>query len=59
MVERGGEAVSEPPPDPRSAAELMAGVDLQAARRAIAGAALRTPTIACDELAEHAGERWR
>jgi threonine dehydratase len=55
MVERGGEAVSEPPPDPRSAAELMAGVDLQAARRAIAGAALRTPTIACDELAEHAG----
>jgi threonine dehydratase len=37
------------------AAELIAAVDPQAARRAIAGGARRTPTLACEELAEIAG----
>jgi threonine dehydratase len=37
------------------AAELIAAVDPQAARRAIAGDARRTPTLACEELAEIAG----
>ena len=37
------------------ASELIAAADLQAAREAIAGVALRTPTIACEELAEIAG----
>jgi threonine dehydratase len=40
---------------PRDAAELIARADLQAARRALAGVAVRTPTIACEELAEVAG----
>jgi threonine dehydratase len=38
--------------DPATAAELIAGTDLQAARRAIAGIALRTPTLPCADLAE-------
>ena len=38
-----------------SAAELIALVDPQAARTALAGVAIRTPTIACDELSELAG----
>jgi len=38
-----------------SADELIAAADLAAAREAIAGVALRTPTIACGELAEIAG----
>jgi threonine dehydratase len=37
--------------------ELIARADLQAARRSIAGVAVRTPTIASDELAEIAGTR--
>jgi threonine dehydratase len=37
--------------DGRSAAELIAAADLDGARRAIVGAALRTPTIACTDLA--------
>ena len=35
-----------------SAAELIDAADLAGAREAIAGVALRTPTIACEELAE-------
>jgi threonine dehydratase len=35
--------------------ELIASVDLQAARRSIAGVAVRTPTIASEDLAELAG----
>jgi threonine dehydratase len=37
------------------AGELIAAVDLKAARRSISGVAVRTPTIASDELAEIAG----
>jgi threonine dehydratase len=46
--------VSDPAPA-SLAAELIAAADLPAAREAIAGVALRTPTIACEELAEIAG----
>jgi len=46
---------AQPSPEPPSAAELIAHTDLQAARRAIAGIAVRTPTIACEELGERAG----
>jgi threonine dehydratase len=35
----------------KSAAELIAAADLDGARRAIVGATLRTPTIACTDLA--------
>lgn len=45
-------ASGEDPPDAR---ELIATADLRAARRAIAGLALRTPTIGCEDLAELAG----
>jgi threonine dehydratase len=38
--------------DGRSAAQLIAAADLDGARRAIAGAAVRTPTIACADLAQ-------
>ncbi len=38
-----------------TAGELIAAVDLKAARRSIAGVAVHTPTIASDELAELAG----
>lgn len=43
--------------DEPTGGELIARVDLQAARRSIAGVAVRTPTIASDELAEIAGTR--
>jgi threonine dehydratase len=42
--------VGEPSP-----AELSERVDLEAAGRAITGVAVRTPTIACEDLAERAG----
>ncbi|MEA2313916.1 MAG: threonine dehydratase [Solirubrobacteraceae bacterium] len=38
-------------PQVRSAADLIAAADLDAASRAIAGVAVRTPTIACEQLA--------
>jgi threonine dehydratase len=41
--------------DGRTAADLIAAADLDGARRALAGAAVRTPTIACAELTEAAG----
>jgi threonine dehydratase len=44
-----------PGPDSATLATLAGGVDLQAAREAIAAVAGRTPTIACDDLAEAAG----
>ncbi len=47
--------MSDHQPDPSAAAELIARADLQAARRAIAGVAVATPTIACADLAEAAG----
>jgi threonine dehydratase len=40
--------------DGRSAAELIAAANLDGARRAIAGAAVRTPTLACADLAQMA-----
>jgi threonine dehydratase len=47
-------AVSEPVP---STDEVIDRLDLDAARRAIAGVAVRTPTIACEDLSEAAGSR--
>ncbi|MGA2321902.1 MAG: threonine ammonia-lyase [Solirubrobacteraceae bacterium] len=47
--------MNEPAPRPPAAAELIARADLEGARRAIAGVAVRTPTIACEDLAELAG----
>jgi len=44
--------VNDPAP---AVAELIAGADPVAARRAIAGGAVRTPTIACEDLAEASG----
>jgi threonine dehydratase len=46
--------VSEPHPGP-SAAELIAAVDPAAARDAITGVTVRSPTIASDDLAARAG----
>jgi threonine dehydratase len=46
-----GTSAREPP----TAADLIARADLQAARRAVLGVAVRTPTLACDELADAAG----
>jgi threonine dehydratase len=46
--------VSEPPRG-LPAAELIAGADLESARIAIAGVAVRTPTIACEDLSEIVG----
>jgi threonine dehydratase len=40
---------------PPSAAELIARADLRAARHSITGVAVRTPTIACEDLAALAG----
>jgi len=40
---------------PRTAADLIAHADLDGARRAILDAAVRTPTIACAEVADAAG----
>jgi threonine dehydratase len=50
---QGGEQDSDP--DAADVAALIATVDVERARRAIAGAARRTPTIACEELSERAG----
>jgi threonine dehydratase len=56
--------MNEPPPGPsaaeqaaaeRAAADTIAHADLERARRAIAGVAVRTPTIACEDLAELSG----
>jgi threonine dehydratase len=41
--------------DSSTHAALVAEVDLQAARQAIAAVAVRTPTLACEDLAEAAG----
>ncbi|MGD0452149.1 MAG: pyridoxal-phosphate dependent enzyme [Solirubrobacteraceae bacterium] len=49
-----GDAAAGPPPNPRTAADLIARADLDAARRAILGAAVHTPTLACAEVAEAA-----
>jgi threonine dehydratase len=40
-----------------SAGELIAAVDLESARRAVASAAVRTPTIPCADLGERPAER--
>ncbi len=48
--------MNEPPSAPsaaeQAAADAIAHADLERARRAIAGVAVRTPTIACEDLAE-------
>ena len=49
MVEEGAASVN------LSAADLIDAADLDAARTAIAGVTLRTPVIACDELAQATG----
>ena len=49
--------MNDPSPDPVSAEQLIAAADLQAARQALGTVAVRTPTIACDDLAEVAGTR--
>src|SRR5271168_2195189 len=43
------------PTSPDTAADLIARADLDGARRAIVGAAVRTPTLVCGELGEVAG----
>jgi threonine dehydratase len=47
----GAGGVGESSSNGKSAAELIAAADLDGARRAIVGATLRTPTIACTDLA--------
>jgi threonine dehydratase len=42
-------------PDRFGSAELATRIDLEAARRAIADVALRTPTVPCDDLYERSG----
>jgi threonine dehydratase len=42
-------------PEPRGAGELIARADLDGASRAICGATVRTPTLACADLTEIAG----
>jgi threonine dehydratase len=49
MVEEGAARVN------LSAADLIDAADLDAARAAVEGVALRTPVVACDELAQAAG----
>jgi threonine dehydratase len=49
-----GDAADGPAPAP-SAAELIAGADLDAARGAVRAAAVRTPTLACAALSAQAG----
>src|SRR4029077_13412893 len=49
MVEEGAARVN------LSAADLIDAADLDAARTAVEGAALRTPVVACDELSQVAG----
>jgi threonine dehydratase len=46
---------AESEPARPGAAELIARADLEAARRAVSGAAVRTPTLACEELGELVG----
>jgi threonine dehydratase len=48
--------VSEPPVTP-PADELIAAADPAAARRTLTGVAVRTPTIACDDLSDAVGSR--
>src|SRR6266550_2963028 len=51
--------MSEPPDERHDpavrTAELIASADLETARRAIAGVAVRTPVLACEELGEMTG----
>ena len=47
--------MADHPADPPATAELIAAVDLEAARRSIAGVAVRTPTVGCEDLAEKSG----
>ena len=42
-------------PSDRTAAELIAAVDLEAARRAVTGVAVRTPVLASEELSALSG----
>ena len=51
---RAGDAVGEPPRVP-AVAELIDRIDPQAAQSAIAGVAVRTPTLINDELSEELG----
>ncbi len=44
-----------PTPDPPTVDELIAGANLDAARAALSGVAVWTPTLACEDLAELAG----
>ena len=50
-----GDAVGRPPSHPCAATELIARADLQAARGAVSGVAVRTPTLACEDLTELVG----
>jgi threonine dehydratase len=50
-------AFGDPSRAGRSAAELIAQTDLQAALEAIGGSVVRTPTLACDELTRIAGTK--
>jgi threonine dehydratase len=52
-----GDAAGKPPSDLRTAADLIAGADLDGARRAIRDTAVRTPTLACQEVAEAANTK--
>ncbi len=45
----------DPPPARPDAADLIVRADINAARRAVAGVAARTPTLACEDLTELAG----
>ena len=50
-----GDAADGARSGPRAAADLIAAADLEGARRAILGVAVRTPTLACAEAADAAG----
>ncbi len=52
---RKRETAAAPARDSSTAQELIARADLEAARRAVQGVAVRTPTLACEELASAAG----
>jgi threonine dehydratase len=47
--------LSDPPPDQPAADELIARADLEAASVAVRGVAVRTPTLACEDLTELVG----
>jgi threonine dehydratase len=47
--------LSGPAPEAAGAAELIARADLEAAMRAVSAVAARTPTLACEDLAEMVG----